>query len=140
MQRTDGMPPMIPADDRRVMGWRVLREYLAAREGHPFLRISSECKNLIESLPALICDPVKAEDASGTPHSITHSPEALRYGIMSRISMEYGSNANKNKLLLGDFNVFYLLFLDIFFHTTQHHFFYRAFKYKRSEFAVLVSV
>ncbi|MBE6593385.1 MAG: hypothetical protein E7642_05265 [Ruminococcaceae bacterium] len=84
MQRTPGMPPMRAADDRRIAGWRVLREYLCAHDGHPFIRISSECRNLCECLPALLCDPNRTEDASDTPHRITHSPEALRYAVMSR--------------------------------------------------------
>ncbi len=105
MQHVEGMPPMTAADNRRVMGWRVLREYLSAKEGHPFLRISSECKNLIECLPALICDPIKIEDASDTPHKITHSPEALRYGVMSRISIEHSTQTDHTELLLKDFKL-----------------------------------
>jgi phage terminase large subunit len=85
MQSVSGMPPMSAADDRRIPGWRVLREYLAAREGHPFIRISSECKELAECLPALLCDPMRGEDASSSPHAITHAPEALRYAVMSRV-------------------------------------------------------
>ena len=81
MQAVHGMPPMLPADNRRIPGWRMLREYLA---GTPFLRISSECRELIRCLGALLCDPNRPEDASGEPHSITHAPEALRYALMSR--------------------------------------------------------
>ena len=81
---TPDMPPMRAADDRRIPGWRVLREYLSARNGHPFIRISSECKELIECLPALLCDTERIEDASDHPHRITHAPEALRYAVMSR--------------------------------------------------------
>lgn len=84
MQSVYGMPPMIPADNRRVPGWRVLREYLTACEDHPHLRISSKCTELIRCLPALICDTSRPEDASGEPHAITHAPEALRYAVMSR--------------------------------------------------------
>ncbi len=86
MQACDGMPPMRPADDRRVAGWRVLREYLAIRDGAPSLRIASHCTELIRCLPALMFDSDRAEDASSEPHSITHAPEALRYGVMSRVS------------------------------------------------------
>ena len=78
------IPPMRAADDRRVPGWRVLREYLCAHGDHPYIRISSECKDLCECLPALLCDPNRPEDASDNPHRITHSPEALRYAVMSR--------------------------------------------------------
>ena len=85
MQAVYGMPPMVPADNRRIPGWRVLREYLTPRDDHPYLRISSSCQTLIRSLPALICDASRPEDASDEPHSVTHAPEALRYAVMSRI-------------------------------------------------------
>ncbi len=85
MQRIQGMPPMRPADDRRIAGWRVLREALAVREGKPKLYISSRCTELIRCLPALLCDTERSEDASDHPHSVTHAPEALRYAVMSRI-------------------------------------------------------
>ena len=87
MQSVWGMPPMLPADNRRIPGWRMLREYLIAKEGHPHLRISSTCSQLISCLPALLCDSDRHEDASDTPHRITHAPEALRYGVMSRIAL-----------------------------------------------------
>ena len=83
MQSTRGMPPMVSADNRRVPGWRVLREYLAENDS-PSLFICNRCNTLIRSLPALMFDSERSEDASGEPHSITHAPEALRYGVMSR--------------------------------------------------------
>ncbi len=88
MQKTEGMPPMTPADDRRVPGWRMLREYLAGGGDRPKLFISERCTELIRCLPALLCDPERPEDASGEPHSVTHAPEALRYAVMSRQSAE----------------------------------------------------
>ena len=81
MQRVPGMPPMLPADNRRIPGWRMVREYMGAS---PRLRISSSCTELIRCLPALLCDPNRPEDASSEPHSVTHAPEALRYAVMSR--------------------------------------------------------
>ncbi|MBE6597029.1 MAG: hypothetical protein E7641_05090 [Ruminococcaceae bacterium] len=84
MQGICGMPPMIPADDRRVAGWRMLREYLGGRDREPKLFISSRCTELIRCLPALLCDSQRVEDASSEPHSVTHAPEALRYAVMSR--------------------------------------------------------
>lgn len=86
MQSVDGMPPMIPADDRRVAGWRMLREYLVGRDGKPRLYISERCTELIRTLPALLCDANRPEDASDHPHAVTHAPEALRYAVMSRMS------------------------------------------------------
>ena len=84
MQGVYGMPPMVAADDRRIPGWRVLKEYLSPREGKPHLFISSRCSTLIHSMQSLICDKNRAEDALSEPHSITHAPEALRYAVMSR--------------------------------------------------------
>ncbi|MBE6602256.1 MAG: hypothetical protein E7637_07135 [Ruminococcaceae bacterium] len=84
MQATVGMPPMRAADNRRIPGWRVLRERLAACDGSPSLKIVSSCETLIDSLPALLCDPTRPEDAASEPHSVTHAPEALRYAVMSR--------------------------------------------------------
>lgn len=84
MQNVCGMPPMIAADDRRIPGWRVLREYLAHSKGAPRLKISLTCTELIRSLPALLCSKERPEDASGEPHSVTHAPEALRYAVMTR--------------------------------------------------------
>lgn len=86
LQATLGVPPMQPADDRRIPGWRMLREFLHADEDGARLRISRDCRVLCDSLPALLCDPSRPEDASGEPHSVTHAPEALRYALMSRFA------------------------------------------------------
>lgn len=105
MQHAANIPPMLPADNRRIPGWRVLREYLSARAEHPFIRISSECRTLIESLSALLCSPHTAEDASNSPHNITHAPEALRYAVMSRICNSYGDDNDLCTSLLRDFKI-----------------------------------
>jgi phage terminase large subunit len=83
MQAVPGMAPMIPADDRRIAGWRLVREYLSPGEG-PTLRISGACHELIRCLSLLQFDSLRPEDASSEPHAITHAPEALRYALMSR--------------------------------------------------------
>jgi phage terminase large subunit len=84
MQAIGGMPSMVAADDRRVAGWRVVREYLSESDASPRLFISRRCPELIRCMSALLCDPDRPEDASDEPHGVTHCPEALRYGLMSR--------------------------------------------------------
>lgn len=82
-----GLTHMIKADNSRIAGWRIVREYLKSGEsfgGESKLVISNECKNLIRCLPLLRFDDKIREDASSTPHEITHAPEALRYALMSR--------------------------------------------------------
>ena len=92
MQSVRGMPSMIPADDRRIPGWRALKEYLSEREGKPRLFICRDCYELIHSMQSLLCDKNRIEDAASEPHSITHAPEALRYAVMSRF--EYSQQEN----------------------------------------------
>ncbi len=97
MQAVTGMPPMRAADDRRIPGWRVLREYLNEESDTPRLRICESCASLIESLPLLLTDVNRPEDASGEPHAATHAPEALRYAVMSRCaSWESGEEIDRN--------------------------------------------
>ncbi len=82
-----GLKHMIKADNSRIAGWRIVREYLKSGDsfgGEPKLQISHECKNLIRCLPLLRFDEKIREDAASTPHEITHAPEALRYALMSR--------------------------------------------------------
>ena len=86
MQSVRGVPPMLPADNRRVPGWRVLREFLQVTPEGPRLHISRDCRVLCDSLPALLCDASMPEDASDEPHAVTHAPEALRYALMSRFA------------------------------------------------------
>ena len=93
MSAVRGMPPMIRADNRRIPGWRVLKEYLSLSSGEPRLLISSECGELIHCMQSLVCDSNRPEDASSVPHSITHAPEALRYAVMSR----FDSPENESK-------------------------------------------
>lgn len=97
MQCTPGMPPMSAADNRRIPGWRILREFLQPRgEDPPRLRICENCRELIRSLPALLCDTLRPEDAAGEPHEITHAPEALRYAVMSRFFAYRESQNDRN--------------------------------------------
>jgi phage terminase large subunit len=83
MQTVPGMPPMRMADDRRIAGWRTLRQYLHGEDGFPRLRIFAGCDELIRCMQSIGCDPKRPEDAASQPHALTHTPEALRYGVMS---------------------------------------------------------
>ena len=79
ISRVVGTPSLIRADNRRIPGWRALRERLADK-----LYIFRTCEELIRCMEALQFDKNVAEDASDQPHEITHAPEALRYAVMSR--------------------------------------------------------
>ena len=81
-----GLNHMIKAENSRIAGWRILREYLkSSQQKKPNILIDQSCKNLIRTLPLLRFDNHIKEDAAGTPYEITHAPEALRYAVMSRV-------------------------------------------------------
>lgn len=48
------------------------------------LKFFSNCTIAIKNIPLLQYDDKKLEDTASTPHDITHAPESIRYGIMSR--------------------------------------------------------
>jgi len=84
-----GLKGLIRADDRRVQGWRNVREWLQVfKDEHgierPYVQIFNSCQNLIRCLPLLQHDKKNNEDCAKDPHEITHAPESFRYGIMSR--------------------------------------------------------
>ena len=83
MQTVSTMPPMRAADDRRIAGWRTLRQYLHGDGNEPLLQIHACCRELIDCMEGLQCDEKRMEDAAAHPHHLTHAPEALRYGVMS---------------------------------------------------------
>ena len=78
-----GLCGLVRADNRRIQGWRAVREYLRGGEGQK-LFIFSTCRNLLRTLPQLRFDERSCGDAADTAHEVTHAPESLRYGLMSR--------------------------------------------------------
>ncbi len=80
-----GLTGLKKADNARITGWRVVREYLKDdSSGKSKLCIFHCCENLLRCMPLLRFDDTVREDAADTPHEITHAPEALRYALMSR--------------------------------------------------------
>lgn len=85
----NGVPSMIPANNARIAGWRTMREYLTPEldmygKMTPKLMFFENCINATRNIPLLQYDDKKVEDASSTPHDITHACESIRYGVMSR--------------------------------------------------------
>ena len=72
------------ADNNRISGWLAVKEWLKPytdEQGQltSKLKIFSNCKNLIRTLPALQHDERKPNDTAIEPHELTHAPDALRY-------------------------------------------------------------
>lgn len=81
---SNGLKGVMGANNERIAGWRVIREFLKDGESSPpALQIFSCCRNLLRTLPRLTFDTKISEDVSSTPHELTHAPDALRYGLMS---------------------------------------------------------
>jgi phage terminase large subunit len=84
-----GLGGLRRAKNGRIAGWRVMREYLKPitdEFGKPSarLRFFPNCKNAIKNIPQLQYDEKVLEDVAGEPHEITHAPESIRYGAISR--------------------------------------------------------
>lgn len=81
--------PLIKAQNDRVQGWFDLKEWLKPRldefgETTPRLRVFSNCRNLIRTLPSVQVDAKNPNDVAREPHELTHAPDALRYFVAGR--------------------------------------------------------
>ena len=80
------------ADNSRVEGWRVVRDYLEpipdpVNEGETIARVmffENAIRKLTAHLPLLQHDDNNPDDVANDPHEITHGPDSLRYFLMSR--------------------------------------------------------
>jgi hypothetical protein len=67
-----------PASKERVGGWENLHNWLSiAPDGLPYWQITSNCINLIRTLPMLIHDENKVEDVDQSGED--HAPDGVRY-------------------------------------------------------------
>ena len=72
------------ADNNRITGWLAVHEWLRVfndEQGIPTskLKIFSNCRNLIRTLPAVQHDEKNPNDVAVEPHELTHMPDAIRY-------------------------------------------------------------
>ena len=88
---------LLKADNARLVGWQRMREYLAeAPDGEPYWQFFAElCPNLARTLPGLVYDEKRPEDAADGED---HAPESLRYALMSRPSPAPKREHQPNKL------------------------------------------
>ena len=82
-----GLTGLVRAKHDRVMGWRVLREFLAPFEDEQGVKVArlrffENCVNAIRTLPMLIHDEHNPEDVSDKCED--DAGEAIRYAVMSR--------------------------------------------------------
>ena len=76
---------IVRASNQRVQGWMGVKEFLRERgDGKPGMLITEDCARLIRDLPALQHDEKNPSDCAKEPHDITHSPDAIRYGLIYR--------------------------------------------------------
>ena len=74
-----GLPRPVTADDDRVGGWQLMYQML---ENDAWI-IGSNCRDLIDRLPALVRDERRVEDVRKTDGD--DSPDAARYGLVSGV-------------------------------------------------------
>jgi len=79
-------PPLIKADNTRVVGWQALREYLrpyqVEQEVVAKLQVFSTCSEFIRTFPSLIHDEHNPEDVDSDGED--HAGDEVRYAVMSR--------------------------------------------------------
>jgi hypothetical protein len=103
-----GLSGLIKANNKRIPGWRLIREYLDPYEDEQGIKRAKlsffpNCLNILRCLPLLQFDKNNAEDCSGNDHDITHAPDALRYGAMSRPQSNFEPYGNAKKDQFGRF-------------------------------------
>lgn len=71
----------IKANNDRINGWLFVKEMLQVSPitGRPRLMIDKSCTALIHSLKIIQHDERNVNDVANTPHSLTHSVDAVRY-------------------------------------------------------------
>jgi hypothetical protein len=73
----------LPADNKRVAGWQQIRARFTGNEDEqPLLFITSNCKNLLRTLPLMQYDKTKPEDLDTNMED--HAVDTLRYLCMTR--------------------------------------------------------
>lgn len=87
--------PLRRACNDRVQGWLELKEWLRPYDDEQgqktaALRIFSNCRNLLRTLPALTVAEHDPSDVANTPHELTHAPDALRYFVAGRPRPAFG--------------------------------------------------
>ncbi len=81
--------PVTAARNERVQGWYNLKEWLSPFRDETgkvsaYLRVFSNCTNLIRTLPAVAVDTKNPNDVANIPHELTHAPDAIRYFVAGR--------------------------------------------------------
>lgn len=77
---------LVPANNDRLNGWTIYREYLKTAEVEgklvPGIRYFKTCPNAIRTIPALIYDEHRTEDVDTDGED--HAADSSRYAVMSR--------------------------------------------------------
>lgn len=89
----------------RIGGWMCLKEWIkpiSYGDGRrdSMLKICRNCTNLIRSLPQLMHDTKRPQDAATQPHEITHAPDALRYFASFRTFAKKNSEKGEKRMRL----------------------------------------
>lgn len=81
--------PLSPADNSRVPGWQMLRSVLAVnpRTGRPKLRVCSNCRYTIETLPGLVHNEKRPEDLN--TEGADHAADEMRYFAVKAANRGY---------------------------------------------------
>ena len=74
--------PVTRGDNRRIEGWRNVRQWLRIDEGRSKFRVFENCTSFITTFPANVYDKHQPEDLDTDGED--HTADELRYALMSR--------------------------------------------------------
>jgi phage terminase large subunit len=135
-----GLKGLVKARHDRIQGWRVMREHLQpyeiiSEDGGVILdeygnskkmaqmQIFENCKNMIKYIPLLQHDEHNVEDASNTPHIVSHINESCLTGdtivntvdgdipikeLVGKSGQVYCFNLQNNSPVIGEFSFVHL--------------------------------
>lgn len=95
---------VVKGNNERVPGWKLVRAMMDWQEHGdvvipPKLRIFSDCKNLIRTLPFLITDKHNPEDVDSDGED--HAADALRYGLRHAFEGAGGQGRTRPRVYMG---------------------------------------
>ena len=98
---------MMKADNNRIAGWARWKDLLATDPktmteddpvGHPYWRCTSDCRNLIRTMPQQVYDEDKQDDLDTDGDD--HAADAVRYGLMSGKSLHTRRQFNPRSVIV----------------------------------------
>ena len=76
---------LVRANNSRIQGWLIMKEYMKVQsDGKPRMLVFDVCDRLVRDVQSIQHDDKNPSDCAKEPHDITHTCDAIRYGLIFR--------------------------------------------------------